>query len=82
MKMTIYGVPVPLRDGSGRVRRLAEHECPVLVEDGGQAMIVEFGAGSSEGLWVRLQSWDPSKEHAEITSMMGRRISVTIEVMD
>lgn len=45
-------------------------------------MIAELSAPGEEGLFVRLQSWDPGREHAEMRSMMGRRISVTIEVMD
>jgi len=82
MRMTFYGTLVPERDEAGRLRRLAEHEAPVSVQDGGQAMIAELGTGREEGLFVRLQSWDSRGEHAELASMMGRRISVTIEVMD
>lgn len=82
MKTTFYGTLVPERDEAGRLRRLAEHEAPVSIEDGGQAMIAELTDGREEGLFVRVQSWDPGREHAEMRSMMGRRISVTIEVLD
>jgi hypothetical protein len=79
---TFYGTLVPERDAAGRFRRLAEHEAPVSIQDGGMSMIAELGTGNEEGLFVRLQSWDPSKEHSELTSMLGRRISVTVKVLD
>lgn len=37
MRTTFYGTLVPERDEADRLRRLAEHEAPVSVQDGGQA---------------------------------------------
>lgn len=80
MKTSFYGTLVPERDAAGRLRRVAEHEIPVEVDDGGQAMIAEF-SGSGE-LFVRVQSWDETKQHGWMSQLMGRRIRVTIEAID
>ena len=82
MRTTFYGTPVMARDEAGRYRRLAEHEVPVSIEDGGQARIMEFDSPGEEGIFVRIQSWSASKEHGAMDQLMGRRVRVTIEVMD
>jgi hypothetical protein len=82
MRTTFYGTPVMARDEAGRYRRLAEHEVPVSIEDGGQARIMEFDSPGEEGIFVRIQSWSESKEHGAMDLLMGRRVRVTIEVID
>jgi hypothetical protein len=77
-----YGTLVPERDAAGRLRRLAEHEVPVERDDGGQALVAEFSGGGDGGLFVRVQSWDESKRHEEMHQLMGRRVRITIEVLD
>ena len=42
MKIEWTRTVVPERDAAGRLRRHAEHEAPMAVQDGGQAQIVEF----------------------------------------
>jgi hypothetical protein len=70
------------RDASGKRRRLEEHETAVEVQDGGQAQLVEFANTSETGLFVRLQSWDDQRQHAEISHLLNRRVRVTVEVLD
>jgi hypothetical protein len=54
----------------------------VEVQDGGQAQLVEFANTSETGLFVRLQSWDDQRQHAEISHLLNRRVRVTVEVLD
>ena len=82
MRMEFYGTPAMERDEAGRHRRLAEHEVSVSIEDGGQARIMEFDSPGEEGIFVRIQSWSESKEHGAMDLLMGRRVRVTIEVID
>lgn len=59
-------------------------------EDSGQALVCGVTADDDieEGMFVRLQSWydrmggDPAPEHPELTSLIGKRVRVTIEVLD
>jgi len=82
MKMEWTRTVVPERDEAGRLRHYQEHEAPVDVQDGGQAQIVEFAGSNEVGLFVRLQSWDPDREHADMALMMGKRVRVTVEVLE
>jgi hypothetical protein len=55
-------------------------------EDSGLAAICEFAPGvverNSDGnLFVRLQSRDEQKQHLALTTIAGRRVRVTIEVL-
>ena len=83
MKIEWTRTVVPERDAAGRLRRHAEHEAPVDVQDGGQAQIVEFFSHDmGEGLFVRLQSWDPDGLHSEMALMMNKRVRVTVEILE
>jgi hypothetical protein len=53
-----------------------------MAEDGGQALIAEFGDADRQGLFVRVQSWDESEAHDLMRLMIGRRVSITIEAVD
>lgn len=70
------------RDASGKRRRLEEHETSVEVQDGGQAQLVEFANPIETGLFVRVQSWDDQREHAEMAQLLNKRVRVTVEVLD
>ena len=51
-------------------------------EDGGQARIIEFGETEGrdhERLFVRVHSWDETKQHPELRGMEGRSVKITIE---
>ena len=83
MKIEWTRTVVPERDEAGRLRHYQEHEAPVDVQDGGQAQIVEFFSfNMGEGLFVRVNSWDPSREHADMALMMGKRVRVTVEILE
>lgn len=62
-------------------------EGQVAFEDGQQAMIVELSdlvsgsADSENGMFVRIQSWDTSKAHTHLQSLVGKRVRVTVEVL-
>ena len=63
-------------------------------EDGGQALIysqdplIETGPGADGKFFVRLQSWDDKdfqdkdRAHQSMRALIGRRIRVTVEVLD
>lgn len=82
MKSTFYGTVVPDRLPSGQTRRLTEYEVPCSKEDGGQAMIVELGSETQGQIFVRLHSWDTTCAHPEMQMLMGKRIKVSVEVVD
>ena len=82
MKIEWTRTLVPELDEAGRLRHYQEHEAPVDVQDGGQAQIVEFFSSNMvEGLFVRVHSWDPRREHPDMALMMGKRVRVTVEVL-
>jgi hypothetical protein len=67
------------------------HKFPIILEttaqshteDQGMARIMEIpGADPDQGVFVRIQSWHKLGLHAEMDHMEGRRIRVTIEVLD
>jgi hypothetical protein len=82
MKIEWTRTVVPQRDEAGRLRHYREHEAPVDTQDGGQAQIVEFTCANDVGVFVRVQSWDPDKEHAHMALMMGKRVRVTVEILE
>lgn len=55
-------------------------------EDGGQAVIAEIenpdDPDPDEGFFVKLQSWSERRHHPVIESLIGKRIRVTVEVLD
>lgn len=55
-------------------------------EDGGCAKILEVDNVNDplggDSLFVRIQSWDDDANHPVMDSMVGKRIRVTIEVLD
>jgi hypothetical protein len=71
--------------------QINNHKFPIILdaiaqshtEDQGMARIMEIpGADPDQGVFVRIQSWHKLGLHAEMDHMEGRRIRVTIEVLD
>lgn len=50
-------------------------------EDGGQALISSI-EGQDDFFFVRLQSWDENCEHSTMKSLEGKKVRVTVEVID
>lgn len=54
------------------------------IEDGGCAKI--FTAVQNEtddyGIFVRICSWDESKQHSELEGFINRKVRITIETID
>lgn len=55
-------------------------------EDGGQALIADIqeeGADlTSPGMFVRLQSWDEKYVHENAEKFRGKRVRVTVEIIE
>lgn len=55
-------------------------------EDSGHALLLnDIGGTELEGdssMFVRIQSWDDTKEHPLLNSLVGKKIRITIEVED
>lgn len=58
----------------------------VASEDSGKARIIEVGVQEKgtplDCFFVRLQSWDQTKQHEVLKQLEGKRLRVTIEVLD
>lgn len=88
--LTIINRKAKLRSNSGMdVDELTFAPCQigadeVSVEDGGQAVIVEINPDrdSDNGLFVRLHSWDAKMQHQLIRGFIGKRVEITIKVVD
>jgi hypothetical protein len=55
----------------------------VITEDGGCAKIVNVVDEPDEekGIFIRLQSWDESKEHKDFHQLEGKKVRITIETI-
>lgn len=83
MKMEFFGKLVPERDEAGRLCRVAEYDIPVQSQDNGRALIAEFSTPHEDGVFVRVQSWDPFLKHADMQVLMAAsRVRVTVEVIE
>ena len=52
-------------------------------EDGGMCLVdYDFSQDDSSTFFVRLFSWDDTKEHATIRMMEGKKVRVTVEIID
>lgn len=54
------------------------------IEDGGQALIFTATQDDEEdidGMFVRVQSWDETKKHKEMSQFIGKKIKITVEVI-
>lgn len=57
----------------------------IETEDSNMAWISQFGFGKDQqeetGIFVRLQSWCESRTHEKMSSMIGKRVRITVEVI-
>jgi hypothetical protein len=57
-------------------------------EDGGRVLIAQIAhvvgesENSDEGLYVRIQSWSESKMHPQMDALIGKKVRVTIEIIE
>ena len=64
--------------------------CGIKTEDNGRAMIMYAGdeeplklvGYDDHCLFVRLHSWDESRQHRTFKSLMGRKVRITVEVVE
>lgn len=72
---------------------LETEKLEVTIEDCGHAMIAEVGEAvqpdpvsdlvyGPDPLFVRIHSWDDSLNHSEMKQLIGKRIRVTIDVIE
>lgn len=54
----------------------------VDIEDGGCAKILHLADDGHEGMFVRLQSWSESGDHTDLDQFIGKKIRVTVEVVE
>lgn len=55
------------------------------VEDSGQAQIysvVDLNDDEEDGMFIKIQSWSKSGKHPDMDRLKGKRIRVTVEVLD
>lgn len=58
-----------------------EGQCEFKREDGGMALIAEFGGDGEAGMFVRLHSWDKTRNHSEAIRLAGKHVRITVEVV-
>lgn len=57
-------------------------------EDGGQALICEVfkvdtaNSDDENGMFFILQSWDVDTVHTDLNTLIGKKIRITLEVLD
>lgn len=52
-------------------------------EDGGRALIAQIESENEEDdVFVRIQSWSDDRTHTVMNSIQGKKVRVTIEVID
>lgn len=52
-------------------------------EDGGSALLLgEWGSKEDDGVFVRVQSWDSNKRHAEAQKIRGKKLRIEIYVVE
>lgn len=54
-------------------------DCQLPLEDGGKAMILE--RQGLDGLFVRVQSWDETKQHKAFSTLKGKRARLALEAI-
>lgn len=58
------------------------------IEDAKQAIICETfqleteNSNDEDGIGIAIRSWDTTKQHTDIYKLIGRKIKITIEVID
>ena len=59
-----------------------EKNAMIEKEDGGCAMIATISDDDETGVFIRVQSWDDNKEHEDFKSLIGKKVRITIEVIE
>jgi hypothetical protein len=61
-----------------------EGEAELDSEDGGCALIATLDGNEEKdaGIFVRVQSYDEYKKHEDFSKLLGKKIRVTIEVVE
>jgi hypothetical protein len=55
----------------------------ITKEDSGQAQILEVADEAFEdGIWYRIISWDETCQHADMKRLIGKKIRVTLEILE
>jgi len=80
----VFGALVP-----DRLDNAASSSATVGTEDGGQAVVITISSDPAAGnlpeadrLFLRIQSWDETKEHTAIKHLLGKQLTVTIDVTE
>ncbi len=53
----------------------------ISIEDGGMAQILEVSNDDSD-VFVRLQSWNDDGKHTELDRLVGKKLKITVEVIE
>lgn len=57
-------------------------------EDAGRVLVAQIdhvvgeSEDSDEGLYVRIQSWSENKNHETMNTLIGKKVRVTIEIIE
>lgn len=61
---------------------VAERLGDIDVEDGGRARIARVCRAGDDDFWVALHSWSEDRHHVFFDRLIGRRVRVTVEILD
>lgn len=67
---------------------IAEATIETSTEDGGAALIAEpipfdtLNSDEDNGMFVKIQSWDEDTEHTDMQKLIGKKVRITIEIID
>ena len=63
---------------------IAEGKLEADSEDGGMALIAELAPDEEAefGMFFRVQSWDNTLLHSEFRKFEGRRVRITLEIVE
>lgn len=87
----VFETSEPLFLLPGEVRKSTHRDPSFDIEDSGQAIIItalepvttkELVDSGGNGMFVRVQSWDDDRIHADLRQFNGKRIRVTVEAID
>lgn len=59
-----------------------EKKAVFRTEDGGQALIADIDSPEEPQVFIRLQSWDETGYHNQARQFAGRKVRVTVEVLE
>lgn len=78
MKVFEVNVPAPFEGKSASVDGVE-----VRFEDSRMSMQIEiYPPDESEEMFVRLLSWSEEKTHQDMSSLLGKKVRVTVEIIE